>query len=103
MSFLLCGSRKEWQRFDLIAGITPPIALILDCSAIPDADTTTAAIFGERIDEIEDAGTPVSFARVTPRGLEIARRGPRWERRKELDRIHPTVQVAMQKARSRTP
>ena len=63
MSFLLCGSRKEWLRFDLIAGITPPIALILDCSAIPDADTTTAAIFGERIDEIEDAGTPVYFAR----------------------------------------
>ncbi len=81
----------------------PPIALILDCSAIPDADTTTAAIFGERIDEIEDAGTPVYFARVTPRVLEIARRGPRWERRNELDRIHPTVRVAMQKARSRAP
>jgi SulP family sulfate permease len=77
-----------------------PLALVLDCSAMPDVDTTSAAIIGERMDELEAGGTPVLFAAVSERVLEIARRGPRWERRQELDRIHPTVEAAVHEARS---
>jgi SulP family sulfate permease len=95
------------RAFDHVAEILertqpPPLALVLDCSAIPDADTTTAAVIGERIDEFVARGTPVHYAGVTERVHEIARLGPRWERNIGDNLIHPTVDAAVRAARSGT-
>ena len=79
-----------------------PSALVLDLSAMPDVDTTSAAILGERIDELEAAGMPVFFAGVTQRVLEVAQHGVRWEHRVDDNRIQPTVGAAVRTARSLT-
>lgn len=69
----------------------PPRVLLLDCSAVSDADTTAASVLAERIDRLETSGTELWLAALTVRVLELARRSPRWDRLNEQGRVHPTV------------
>jgi sulfate permease, SulP family len=72
-----------------------PRVLLLDCSAVSDADTTAAAVLTERADRLETAGTEVWLAALTERVLELARRSPRWKRLEGQGRVHPTVASAV--------
>jgi sulfate permease, SulP family len=72
-----------------------PKVLLLDCSAISDADTTAASVLAERTDRLEAAGTEVWLAALTVRVLDLARRGPRWDSLNEQGRVHPTVASAV--------
>lgn len=69
----------------------PPRVLLLDCSAVSDADTTAASVLAERIDRLETSGTEVWLAALTVRVLELARRSPRWDSLNEQGRVYPTV------------
>jgi sulfate permease, SulP family len=72
-----------------------PKVLLLDCSAVSDADTTAASVLAERIERLEAAGKEVWLAALTVRVLELARRDPRWDSMNEQGRVHPTVAAAV--------
>jgi sulfate permease, SulP family len=72
-----------------------PRVLLLDLSAVPDTDTTAAAVLAERSDRLESMGVQVWLAAMTDRVLELARRGPRWARLEEEGRVQPTLSSAI--------
>jgi sulfate permease, SulP family len=72
-----------------------PRVLLLDCSAVSDADTTAASVLAERMDRLETAGTDVWLAALTGRVLELARRSPRWNSLEAQGRAYPTVAAAV--------
>jgi SulP family sulfate permease len=73
----------------------PPKVLLLDGSAVSDADTTAASVLAERADRLEAAGTEVWLAALTERVLELARRSPRWSGLEVRGQVHPTVAAAV--------
>jgi sulfate permease, SulP family len=73
----------------------PPRVLLLDCSAVSDADTTAASVLAERVDRLETSGTQVWLAALTERVLGLARRSPRWSGLEERGQVHPTVAGAV--------
>jgi SulP family sulfate permease len=74
----------------------PPRVLLLDVSAVPDADTTATAVLAERADRLASLGTEMWLAAMTDRVLTLARRGPRWARLEEAGRVFPTVAAAVE-------
>jgi sulfate permease, SulP family len=77
---------------ELADGSDPrPRVLLLDLSAVPDADTTATAVLGERAERLASFGTEVWLAAMTDRVLAMARRGPRWAGLAEAGRVFPTV------------
>jgi sulfate permease, SulP family len=72
-----------------------PRVLLLDCSAISDADTTSASVLAERADRLETSGTELWLAALTERVLGLARRSVRWDSAVERGQVHPTVAAAV--------
>jgi SulP family sulfate permease len=72
-----------------------PRVLLLDCSAISDADTTAASVLAERADRLEISGTELWLAALTERVLGLARRSARWDSAVERGQVHPTVAAAV--------
>jgi sulfate permease, SulP family len=78
-----------------------PRVLLLDLSAVPDADTTAMAVLAERADRLASSGTELWLAAMTDRVLAMARRGPRWARLEETGRVFPTVAAAVETFQAR--
>jgi MFS superfamily sulfate permease-like transporter len=72
-----------------------PRVLLLDCSAISDADTTAASVLAERADRLETSGTELWLAALTEHVLELARRSVRWDSAEARGQVHPTVAAAV--------
>ena len=72
-----------------------PRVVLLDCSAVSDADTTAASVLAERADRLETTGTEVWLAALTQRVLDLAKRSPRWNSLERAGRVHPTVASAV--------
>jgi SulP family sulfate permease len=91
------NAQRVIDRVALIVRETdpPPRVLLLDCSAVSDADTTAASVLAERVDRLETSGTQVWLAAITERVLRLARRSPRWSGLAERGQVHPTVATAV--------
>jgi sulfate permease, SulP family len=82
---------------ELVHGADPrPRVLLLDLSAVPDADTTATSVLAERADRLASSGTGLWLAAMTDRVLALARRGPRWDQLEEAGRVFPTVAAAVE-------
>jgi sulfate permease, SulP family len=87
---------------ELVYGTEPrPRVLLLDLSAVPDADTSATAVVAERADRLASLGTELWLAAMTDRVLALARRSPRWARLNEAGRVFPTVGAAVEAFQAR--
>jgi sulfate permease, SulP family len=78
-----------------------PRVLLLDMSAVSDADTTAAAVLAERSERLGSMGVDLWLAGMTDKVLELARRGPSWARLEHDGRVHPSISSAIRSFQAR--